>query len=71
MNANFKESFPLLIPFFPGVLTDLWTTQYPLFTVLQCQTPQSVYITGVYSFKIKSGGEVGAGDTISKVEGFI
>lgn len=56
MNANFKESFPLLIPFFPGVLTDLWTTQYPLFTVLQCQTPQCVYITGVYSFKFKVGG---------------
>lgn len=57
MSANFKESFPLLILFFPGVLTHFWTTQYPLFTVLQCQTPQSVYITGVYSFKIKSVGK--------------
>lgn len=57
MSAHFKESFPLLILFFPGVLTGLWTTQYPLFTALRCQTPQSVYITGVYSFKIKSVGE--------------
>lgn len=57
MSANFRESFFFLILFFPGVLTDLWTTQYPLFTVLQCQTPQSVYITGVYSFKIKSVGK--------------
>lgn len=57
MSANFKESFSILILFFPGVLTDLWTMQYPLFTVLQCQTPQSVSITGVYSFKIESVGQ--------------
>lgn len=53
MSAHFNESFSILILFFfPGVLTDLWTTQYPLFAVLQCQAPQSVYIAGVYSFKI-------------------
>lgn len=43
--------------FFPGVLTDLWTRQYPLFAVLRCQMPQSVYIAGVYSFEIKSVGQ--------------
>lgn len=59
MSAHFSESFSILILFFPGVLTDLWTTQYPLFTVLQCQTPQSVYIAGVYSFKIKIVGQWG------------
>lgn len=56
MSANFRESFPLLILFFPGVLTDLWTTQYPLFTVLQCQTPQSVYITGFILLNLKVWG---------------
>lgn len=58
MSAHFNESFSILILFFfPGVLTDLWTRQYPLFAVLQCQMPQSVYIAGVYSFEIKSVGQ--------------
>lgn len=57
LSARFKESFSILILFFPGVLTDLWTTQHPIFTVLQCQTPQSVCIAGFYSCKIKSMGQ--------------
>lgn len=56
MSANLKESSSIPIFFFPSVLTDLWTMQYPLFTVLQCQTPKSVYIIGFYSSKIKSVG---------------
>lgn len=43
-------------PFF-FFLVYLWATQYPLFTVLQCQTPQAVCVIGVYSLKMKSVGQ--------------
>lgn len=73
MSANSKESLLrsdlFFFYLFPGVLADLWTMQYPLFTVL-CQTPKSVYSIGFYYSKIKPRGDGSWGRCYSKGEEF-